>query len=64
MTEITEDDKKYYKEMGLVTKKYAKEIAEDIEEEVSSGGEVREYSIECTLYEMYRELKPRKEIEK
>ena len=55
---MTETDKKYYKEMELVTKKYAKEIAEEIDEEINSGGEISEYSIECTLDEMYKELKP------
>ena len=33
---MTETDKKYYKEMELVTKKYAKEIAEEIEEEINN----------------------------
>ena len=58
MSEMTEDDKKYYKEMGLVTKKYAKEIAEELEEEINSNVQVSEYSIECILDEMYKELKP------
>ncbi|MBC8303733.1 MAG: hypothetical protein H8E55_49230 [Pelagibacterales bacterium] len=55
---MTETDKKYYKEMELVTKKYAKEIAEEIEEEINSGGEISEYSIESTLDKMYKEIKP------
>tara|TARA_R100001244_G_scaffold46468_1_gene41578 strand:+ start:136 stop:327 length:192 start_codon:yes stop_codon:yes gene_type:complete len=60
-------DFEYYKKRTEITKKYAREIKDEIDVSVPNDFEFDsdiDYSIECILDEMYKELRPRKEIAK